>query len=88
MQNLNFSVEVLLLVNLKLWTENPELTVAQVDKAAQEIMDITQVSLDAFPQQIRVYRGGSLIGSDIRLDEVVPVTLAPEVAKSFALPRM
>ena len=72
---------------LRKWTKNPELTEAQVDKAAQEIMDITQVSLDAFPQQIRVYRGGMKRGAEIRSDEVVPVTLSPEVAKSFAFNR-
>ena len=73
--------------SLRKWTENPELTEAQVDKAAQEIMDITQVSLDAFPQQIRVYRGGIQGGAVIESDEVVPVTLTPEVAKAFAFMR-
>ena len=73
--------------NLRNSTNNPELTEAQVDKAAQEIIDITQVSLDAFPQQIRVYRGGIQGGAVIESDEVVPVTLSPEVAKAFAYMR-
>ena len=72
---------------LKLWVENQELTEDQVDKAAQEIMDITQKSLVDFPDKIRVYRGSSVAGAEILSDQVVPVTLSPEVAKSFAFAR-